>query len=188
MQRALLPAVVLLLAPLMLMAENNPIWQRVAEGGTVVVMRHAATVEVPLAQALALSGDCTSEQQLSRAGEAQARAIGQQFATRGIKLEQILSSEYCRARATAELMGGAYATWSPLNLLEAMTDEDRADSLMEIEELIADYSGSATLLLITHRSTINSLLFRQVEAADMVVVLPDGKGRFNTLGLISTSP
>ncbi len=78
-------------------------------GGVVVVLRHAITD-----RSQADLGDLSNragQRNLSEAGRAQARALGQAFAR--LKLGQVLTSPVFRARDTAELAFGARAVLEP---------------------------------------------------------------------------
>ncbi|NKE47530.1 hypothetical protein HB662_22315 [Roseomonas frigidaquae] len=82
---------------------------RLRRGGVVVVLRHAIT-DRSQADRGYLS-DRAGQRNLSAAGRAQARALGQAFAR--LPLGQVLTSPVFRARDTAELAFGARAVVEP---------------------------------------------------------------------------
>ena len=60
--------------------------------------------------------NCNSQRNLDKRGKAQAQAIGAAIIQSGFRFNQILSSEWCRCKETAELMGlGHWETFSGLN-------------------------------------------------------------------------
>lgn len=74
-------------------------------GGLVLYMRHPAT-EPGQAEAEALDfADCATQRNLSEAGRRTAAETGAALRAIGIPVRRTVTSEYCRARETAALMG-----------------------------------------------------------------------------------
>jgi broad specificity phosphatase PhoE len=68
-------------------------------------MRHALTPGTGHPSDFRL-GDCSTQRDLRARGREQARAIGgTAFRERGITFDVVLSSQWCRTRETAELLG-----------------------------------------------------------------------------------
>ena len=163
-------------------------WEALAEGGKVVMMRHTqsedATAEVSMH--LADDGDCSAEQNLSAEGRQQAEALGARFREHGVTVDAVLSSEFCRARQTAELaFGEDYESWNALNLAEVLPSSEAEWLMEDVRERIGDFSGDGTLVMVSHRSNINTITFQQTEPGDMVVLEPDDFGGFTVLGTIA---
>jgi phosphohistidine phosphatase SixA len=133
-----------------------------------------------------LSGDgnCSAEQNLTDAGRDQARALGELFQKHGVKVAGVLTSEFCRARETAELAFGNAEPWSALNLVESMPADDAEFLMEDVRERIGDFEGEGVLVMVTHRGNINTITFKQIEPSEMVVVVPEGMGSFAVLGMI----
>jgi hypothetical protein len=62
-------------------------------------------------------GDCTYHLQLVPEGRAKARRVGAEVTRRGIAIGEVLSSEWCRARDSAQLMFARHETWDALNVM-----------------------------------------------------------------------
>jgi phosphohistidine phosphatase SixA len=167
--------------------DEDGLWAALAEGGKVVMIRHAATEEATAEASMSLAedGDCTREQNLTDAGRMQATALGQRFREHEVSVDSVLSSGYCRARETAALAFGDYEAWNALNLAEALPPGDAEFLMEDVRDRIGDFTGDGNLVLMTHRSNINTITFQQTEPADMVVLVPDRMGGFTTLGLIA---
>lgn len=77
-------------------------------GGYVIYFRHAATdrSDDDRFGAANFLRDCAAQRDLNDEGRSQSRAIGQAFRDLGIPVGDVLSSEYCRSRNTAELAFG----------------------------------------------------------------------------------
>ncbi len=159
--------------------------QALQEGGKVIMMRHASTQSAEPAVSMHLSdGNCAEEQNLSAAGRAEAEAIAQAFAAKGIEVDQVYHSEFCRAAETATIAFGGGEAWNALNLAESMDAGESAFLMMDVEERMGDFAGSANLVMVTHRSNINTITFQQTEPADMVILQPDGIGNSEVLGTL----
>lgn len=98
------------------------------DGGHVIYIRHAKTFKDYADQAdpnMKLD-DCETQRQLSDEGKQQAKDIGAGFEAQEIPIDQIITSEYCRAYQTAEIAFGRFDEKNPkLNFLpfEDYTDE-----------------------------------------------------------------
>jgi phosphohistidine phosphatase SixA/protein-S-isoprenylcysteine O-methyltransferase Ste14 len=154
-------------------------------GGHVLLFRHASTtgqdhdVEV---------GDCSTQRNLSEAGREQARAIGQRLRDRGIKIGKVISSQYCRAKETAQLMGAeAIETMSNLNelsihvtLVEQIFGNSEKDEkiLGPVRAIIKDWKDQSNLLLVSHAPIIRNLTHDRVNMGEGLVLRPNPKGRF----------
>ena len=177
----------LMTASVGVLAEDDAaLWAALAEGGKIVMIRHTqseeATAEVSMH--LAEDGDCSREQNLSAEGREQAEALGARFREHGVAVDAVLSSEFCRARQTAELAFGEYKSWSALNLAEILPASEAEWLMEDVRERIGDFSGDGSLVMVSHRSNINTITFQQTEPGDMVVVEPDDFGGFTVLGTI----
>lgn len=160
--------------------------QALADGGKVIMMRHASTEKAEPTVSMNLSYDCSQEQNLSAQGRAEAKKIAEIFHAHGINVEQVNTSEYCRARETAEIAFGSGETWNALNLSETMNADDSAFLMLDVQERMGDFVGSGNLVLVTHRSNINTITFQQTEPSEMVILQPDGLGNTRVLGIINS--
>jgi phosphohistidine phosphatase SixA len=76
------------------------------EGGFVIYFRHARTDFSQDDTDLSDLSNCAAQRNLSAEGRNQAQLIGEAIATLGIPIGEVLSSELCRTRETAELAFG----------------------------------------------------------------------------------
>ncbi|MBK1645173.1 histidine phosphatase family protein [Thiocapsa imhoffii] len=180
-------ALVLIMASDSIAADDSTLWSALAEGGKVVMIRHTQSEDAPPEVSMHLSAerDCTREQNLSEEGRQHARALGVLFQEQGIEVDAVMSSEFCRARETAELAFGEYDAWLPLNLLEALPADESEWLMEDVRETIGDFDGEGVLVLVSHRSNINTISFQQTEPGNIVVMEPNALGGFSVLGLIT---
>jgi phosphohistidine phosphatase SixA len=161
--------------------------QALAEGGKVIMMRHASTEKAEPAVSMNLSDDCSQEQNLSAQGRAEAKKIADIFQSHSINVEQVYTSEYCRARKTAEISFGGGEAWHALNLAETMSADDSAFLMLDVQEKMGDFVGKGNLVMVTHRSNINTITFQQTEPSEMVILQPDGLGNTHLLGTVNSA-
>ena len=97
-------AVVLLLSFLLPLspASAEEGWDLLREPGANILFRHANAPGAGDAAGF-VPGDCATQRNLDEWGRNQARAIGEAFRARGIAVGAVLSSQWCRARDTADL-------------------------------------------------------------------------------------
>src|SRR5436190_10548946 len=110
----ILAGLALAVAPLAAGEEGDG-WARLRKGGLVILMRHAAT-EPGLGDPAGFRiGDCSTQRNLSEAGRADARRIGERFRAERVPITRVYTSPWCRCRETALLAFGRAEDWEPLS-------------------------------------------------------------------------
>jgi phosphohistidine phosphatase SixA len=141
-------------------------------GGHVVMVRHGLTTPGtgdPLGFKLE---DCATQRNLIEEGREESRKVGRLLRDRGIAIDRVLSSEWCRCIETAELIAvGKVEKSSPLNNLFGRP-QNRAKQVQEMRELISAWNGNGNLLLVTHGATMGALMGINPETAAGVVLAP----------------
>lgn len=181
-------AAVLLVAGVLGMAParaDDTLWVRLAEGGKVVLMRHASVVEGRNGgNSLLRDPSCKGERNLSDKGRQEAKAVGEQFRVRGIPIETVRHSPYCRTTEMAKLAFGKGSEAGYLSLLEVLGAEAQAAQTAELNQIIGSHAGKGNLVLVTHEPNINAVSFEMMSPADFVVLQPKGGSEFEELGVI----
>lgn len=158
---------------------NAVAWAALSAGGHTVIMRHSldepGTGDPPGHR----FGDCTTQRQLIPEGREKARRVGEEFRRRMIKIGEVLSSEWCRVRDTAEIAFGRHAIWVPLNVQNPVTNPfmDRAAQNAALTARIAAHTGPDNLVLVTHYLNIMPLLGVGPAKGDAVIVSFDPLAR-----------
>jgi phosphohistidine phosphatase SixA len=171
----------LLLAPLLasLLISAAPAlaqsdWAALQEG-TIVLFRHANAPGIGDPANFKLD-DCATQRNLDATGRAQARRIGEQFRQHGIKVTQVLHSQWCRTRETAQLAFPGIATDSaPFNSFfedSARSEEQTAAAL----QLLQRWTGPGVLVVITHQVNITALTGVFPASGAGVIVKPGASG------------
>jgi phosphohistidine phosphatase SixA len=169
-------ALLALLAPLPAAADEAAAWAALREGGRVVLIRHGATsggAGDPPGFRLA---DCATQRNLTEGGRAQARALGAAFRAREIRVDKVLSSEWCRCRETAELMGLGAIESAPTFNNAFVLREQRATLTEGARRVIAAWKGPGNLIVASHGANILPLTGVHPQEGEAVVVDPASMG------------
>jgi broad specificity phosphatase PhoE len=158
------------------------LWSELERGGVVVLLRHAQTepgIGDPPGFRL---GDCATQRNLSAEGRRQAQRIGAALAARGVRIDQVLSSQWCRCLETARLAfpKGAVEPFPALNSFF----EDRSTESQQTREAaarIAAIRTPANVVFVTHQVNILALAGVAVGSGEAVLVRSAG-GSVQTLG------
>jgi broad specificity phosphatase PhoE len=163
---------------------DEALWKLLAGGGQVVLIRHAITTPgVGDPPGFRLE-DCATQRNLTDTGRAHARRVGDAFRARRIPIERVLSSPWCRCVETARLAFGGSEPWTPLSNLFGRP-ENRADQVRQMQARASQVPGPGNLVLVSHGSTIAALTGINPDTAELVVVTPQGEGRFTVAGRIT---
>lgn len=130
-------------------------WDLLRSGGCVVLMRHAVTVAGVGDPPGFRLDDCSSQRNLSEAGRAQARALGERFRAERVELAEVRSSAWCRCVDTAHLAFGRHTVWPPLNSFFQVGD--RAAQTRAVLQAVADLKAPANWMLVTHQVNMTAL-------------------------------
>lgn len=168
-RRALFLLLLLLLMPATAVAAEEGAWSALKEPGAVILFRHANAPGVGDPSGFVL-GDCATQRNLDDRGRAEARAIGEAFRAQGVVVGKVLTSQWCRARETAELA-------FPRQVMEAAAFNsffgDRStepQATAAAGAILAGWRGPGTLVVVTHQVNITSLTGIAPRSGEGVIV------------------
>jgi protein-S-isoprenylcysteine O-methyltransferase Ste14/phosphohistidine phosphatase SixA len=154
--------------------------QALRAGGHVLLMRHGSTVGRDDEQVDPTN--CATQRNLGDKGREEARELGRLLRERGIKLAKVISSQYCRTQDTAGLVSGTTPeAWPPLNekkmhvtLVERLIGNFEKDEVLlrPVRDVISEWRGDGTLLIVSHAPNIAGLTFEDMKPADALVLRP----------------
>jgi phosphohistidine phosphatase SixA len=163
---------------------DEAVWGLLRTGGQVVLLRHAITTPgVGDPDGMRLD-DCRSQRNLTDAGRAHARRIGEAVQARGVPIDRVLSSPWCRCLETARLAFGRAETWDAIGNLYGRP-ENRTDQVRQMRALVGERRSGGNLVLVTHGSTVAALTGVNPDTGEMVVLTPQGQGRFAVAGRLT---
>jgi broad specificity phosphatase PhoE len=150
----------------------------------VVLIRHTITTPGAGDPPGMRLDDCSTQRNLTDEGRRHARRIGEEFRSRGVPVERVLSSPWCRCLETARLAFGSAETSAPLSNLFGR-GENRERQVREMRAIAGEKRGRANLVLVSHGSTIAALTGVSPATGEMVIVTPQGEGRFALAGRLA---
>jgi broad specificity phosphatase PhoE len=160
---------------------SEPLWSLLKGGGQVVLIRHAITTPGAGDPPGMRLDDCRTQRNLTDEGRNDARRVGQAFRSRGIPVDRVLSSPWCRCLETARLAFREPEVWAPLSNLFGRS-EHRDEQVREMRTTVGTPRKNGNLVLVSHGSTIVALTGVHPAPAEMVIVTPQGEGRFTVAG------
>ncbi len=166
---------------------NESAWEVLQQPGAVAVMRHALAPGTGDPGNFDL-GDCTTQRNLDERGRQQARDIGQAFRDRGIAVDRVLTSQWCRCRDTAELLEVAEVEdFPPLNSFfrQRARAQEQTDA---VRSYLAAMPDEQRLVLVTHQVNITALTGRFPASGEIFVIDVEPDGTVSFLGEILIDP
>jgi len=161
---------------------SDKAWEALRAGGTVALMRHARAPGTGDPPNFRLH-DCATQRNLSADGRRQAQQVGERFRVRGIVVERVLSSRWCRALDTARLaFGSGTASYPPLDSFFSERDRDEAQT-RTVRRLVEEWQGKGVLVLVTHQVNITALTSVFPAEGEILVLRPAANG-FELVGRI----
>ncbi|HIC82440.1 MAG TPA: histidine phosphatase family protein [Kiloniellaceae bacterium] len=159
---------------------------KLKDGGYVVLLRHVKaggsdSDDFDLA-------DCRTQRQVGAAGRKQAAELKQRFLAAGITELRLLSSQYCRALQTAELLDLGRVTEEPaLNYYHwRLGDKDAIyEGLRRFIVALEAPSDGPPLVLVGHTHAFNIIGLEAVDSGGGLILRPNGSDRPEVVGAIT---
>lgn len=153
-------------------------WAVLKKPGAMVLFRHALAPGGGDPPGLQL-GDCSTQRNLSDEGRQQAVRIGQTLRERGVKVQAVWHSAWCRTRDTAqlafpELKGGAIKVEHAFNSFFSDRSAEPAQTAAA-RELLLRWRGPGALVVVTHQVNITQLTEIFPQSGEGIVLVRDGK-------------
>ena len=148
---------------------NDKAQSLLKEGGKLIFIRHAIApgggdpVDFDILR-------CETQRNLSKEGIAQSKNIGKFFSENNIKIDKVLSSEWCRCKQTAKYAFNRYETRSFLNSFFSVKFANNKNRYVkELNEYIKMWDNKKNLVLITHYVTILEITNFAVSSGEIVI-------------------
>jgi hypothetical protein len=142
-------------------------------GGVVVGLRHAlapGTFDPPGFRL----GDCSTQRNLDDEGRAQARRIGQWFASRSLKPARVRSSPWCRCVDTARLAFGGAEVWDALGSPRGSAEADPSTRLRVLHDAAAAARPGRFDVWVTHGLVLSALAGAGADSGEGLVMRIEG--------------
>ena len=139
------------------------------EGKKVVFLRHAIAPGYGDPVNFDIN-DCSTQRNLNNKGIIQSRNIGTFFLSNNIKIDKVLSSEWCRCKDTAKIAFGKFKTFSALNsFYEARYAKNKFKQIKDLKKYINNWESDSNLIIVTHYVVISTLLNTTTSSGEMVI-------------------
>ncbi len=154
-------------------ADDASVLQRLNVPGVHAIMRHALAPGTGDPAGF-MVGDCSTQRNLDDRGRDQARAIGKALRKAGVTFDRVLTSQWCRCRETAELLGlGTPQEFPALNSF--FQDRSTADrQTEEVRAFISSLPEDQRVLLVTHQVNISALTGRGLSSGEVYLIRNHG--------------
>ena len=159
---------------------NKNLIKQLEDGGKLIFIRHAYAPGSGDPNNFNLN-DCSTQRNLSEDGRKQAKYIGEFFIKNKIKIDKVLSSEWCRCTETAKI---AFKSFSTNNFLNSFYSPKYKKNKVKQVDALKDYTkkfrNNGNLVLITHYVLISEVLNYAPSSGEIVV----SDKNFNIIGSI----
>jgi phosphohistidine phosphatase SixA len=167
--------------------DEDALWSALASGQAVAIMRHALAPGTGDPAGFRLD-DCSTQRNLSDAGRAQAKAIGDRLRRNGIDQAEVRSSQWCRCLDTAQHLGlGPVEPMPALNSFFGNRSRGPAQT-RELREFLIDREADQPLILVTHQVNITALTGVFPTSGEIVVITSNDEAEVRVQGTVKTQP
>ena len=146
---------------------------RLREGGLVLFVRHERTDGTARDDADYALGDCTTQRNLSAAGVASAKEIGENLRTLDVPIGIVLASPMCRTLETARTMFGEAQAKDALH----GDGRDGAAIGADLRQLAEEHAASGdgtNAVLVAHIANLEHAFGTRVHEGDAAVIAMEG--------------
>ena len=148
---------------------NKKLINQLEEGGKLIFIRHAYAPGSGDPDNFNLN-DCSTQRNLSKEGQRQAEYIGEFFRKNKVKIDKVLSSEWCRCKETAKIAFKNFSTNSFLNSFYSSKFAKNKDKQVKaLKEYIQKFKSDKNLVLVTHYVLISEILNYGPSSGEIVV-------------------
>jgi phosphohistidine phosphatase SixA len=139
------------------------------EGGKIIFIRHALAPGNGDPDNFNLD-DCYTQRNLSDIGKFQAKKIGKFFKQNQIKIDEVLSSEWCRCKETAYLAFENFKTKNFLNSFYSSNfKKNKNKQINELKKYVKRFKSKKNLVLVTHYVVILEALDYAPASGEIVI-------------------
>jgi broad specificity phosphatase PhoE len=152
-------------------------WRTVAAGGCAILLRHARTTPGIGDPPDFRLDDCSTQRNLSDAGRAQARRFGLEFELRGIRVDEVHSSRWCRCLDTARLAFPRHEV-VPLEALDSFFADGTTGGTQTaaLRDYLHTLPATLRVVLVTHMVNITALTGEAPAMGEALVVRTGATG------------
>tara|TARA_A100001011_G_scaffold210516_1_gene218813 strand:+ start:75 stop:635 length:561 start_codon:yes stop_codon:yes gene_type:complete len=159
-------------------------WKPAKNGDKIILIRHSKAPGFGDPPGFNIK-NCKTQRNLSKEGVDQSKKIGKLFKKNKIKIDQVLSSQWCRCKDTAKYAFKNYKEFSALNsTFQTPYDKNAKKQINELKDYIQKWNGNGSnLVLVTHYVIITAITDVVPRSGEIVII----DKNFKTLSTILTN-
>ena len=159
---------------------NKKIISQLKDGEKLIFIRHAYAPGNGDPNNFNLN-DCSTQRNLNEDGRKQAKDIGKFFRKNKIKIDKVLSSEWCRCKETADIAFEDFSTNSFLNSFYSSKYVKNKDKQVKaLNNYVKKFKNDKNLIFVTHYVLISEVLNYGPSSGEIVV----SDKNFNIIGTV----
>ena len=159
---------------------NKNLINQLEDGGKLIFIRHAYAPGNGDPNNFNLN-DCSTQRNLNSIGRKQAKKIGEFFRVNRIKIYEVLSSEWCRCKETADIAFNEYSTNSFLNSFYSSKYVINKDKqVVALNNYVKKFRSDKNLIFVTHYVLISEVLNYGPSSGEIVI----SDKNFNIVGTV----
>ena len=114
--------------------------------------------------------DCSTQRNLDSSGIEQSKKIGLFFKNNNIKIDKILSSEWCRCKDTANYAFGNFRTFDALNsFYDERFASNETKQIKDLKQYVKNWDSDKNLIFVTHYVVISSILSTASSSGELII-------------------
>ena len=158
-------------------------WNIAKEGNKIILIRHALAPGGGDPEGFNIK-DCRTQRNLNEIGINQSKKIGKLFEEKKIKIDQVLSSQWCRCKDTAKYAFGDYKEFPALNSTYTPPyDQNEKQQIKDLKNYVKYWNGKGgNLVLVTHYVIILAITGETARSGEIVIT----DKNFKVLSTINT--
>ena len=161
---------------------NDKILDSLKEGKKLVFIRHAIAPGNGDPNNFDIN-DCSTQRNLDKNGITQSKKIGQFFKNNKIKIDKVLSSEWCRCKDTAKYAFQNFETFNALNsFYDVRFAANELEQIKDLKNYIKNWDDDKNLVLVTHFVVISSILNTGSSSGEIII----SNKNLNIIGSVNT--
>ena len=155
---------------------SDQVWNLAQEGNKIILIRHSLAPGGGDPAGFKIN-DCKTQRNLNRVGINQSKKIGKLFKKNKVFIDQVLSSQWCRCKDTAQYAFGDYKEFTALNsTFQSPYDKNETKQLKELYSFVKKWNGKGkNLVLVTHYSIITAVTNAVPNSGEIIIADKDFK-------------
>ena len=181
--KKILILLVLGVLPLSNLYADKKITESLKQGEKIIFIRHAIAPGSGDPENFSID-ECDTQRNLNEAGIKQSKKIGRLLKEKKIKIDQVLSSQWCRCKDTAKHAFDDFKEFSALNSTYTPPyDQNERQQIKELRNFVSSWdSNGGNLVLVTHYVIILAVTGETTRSGEIVITDKNFKvlSRINT--------